>query len=100
MATQFIRTDAFSAALKDLLKSNSGKFFTVEFVKKDGSVRTMTCQQGYFKGHDEANPVAHIEKYLTVKEVSTGAFKNVNCETIRKITMAGTTLIVRDNDEE
>lgn len=90
--TKFIGTDDFSLAVKELLKSNKGKFFTVEFQKKDKTMRTLTCQQGYFKGHDDVNPTAHIEKYLTVKEVGTGAFKNINCETITRITMEGETL--------
>lgn len=90
--TKTITTDSFTRQIKALLKSNKGKFFTVEFIKKNGDVRVMTCQQGYFKGHDGENTVAHIEKYLTVKEVGTGAFKNVNVETIRKITMEGRTL--------
>lgn len=95
MATQFIGTDAFTNEVKELLKSNKGKFFTVTFQKKDKSMRTLTCQQGYFKGHDEENPTAHIEKYLTVKEVGTGAFKNINCETITSITMGGETLEIK-----
>ena len=91
MKTQVIKTNAFARQVKELLLSNSGKFFTVTFVKKNGEVRTLNCQQGHFKGHDGENTTAHIEKYLTVR-TSEGEFKNVNVETIQSVKMAGKTI--------
>lgn len=38
--------------IKDILKQmNSGKIFTVEFIKKDGSRRVMNCRTGVKKGN-------------------------------------------------
>lgn len=91
MKTQVIKTNAFARQVKELLKSNTGKFFTVTFTKKNGEERTLNCQQGYFKGHDGENTTAHIEKYLTVR-TSEGEFKNINCETIKSVKMAGKTI--------
>lgn len=91
MKTQVIKTNAFARQVKELLKSNTGKFFTVTFTKKNGEVRTLNCQQGHFKGHDGENTTAHIEKYLTVR-TSEGEFKNINCETIKSVKMAGKTI--------
>ena len=91
MKTQVIKTNAFARQVKELLKSNTGKFFTVTFTKKNGEERTLNCQQGHFKGHDGDNTTAHIEKYLTVR-TSEGEFKNVNVETIKSVKMAGKTI--------
>lgn len=38
--------------IKDILKQiNTGKIFTVEFIKKDGSRRIMNCRTGVKKGN-------------------------------------------------
>lgn len=91
MKTQVIKTNAFARQVKELLKSNTGKFFTVTFTKKNGEERTLNCQQGHFKGHDGENTTSHIEKYLTVR-TSEGEFKNINCEAIKSVKMAGKTI--------
>lgn len=36
--------------IAELIKSTKGKFFSVEFVKRDGSVRKMTARLGVRKG--------------------------------------------------
>jgi len=36
--------------ITELIKGTKGKFFSVEFVKKDGSVRKMTARLGVRKG--------------------------------------------------
>lgn len=82
-----IPTDAVTRQIKALLKANAGKFFTVTFQKKDGTIRTLNCQHGHFKGHDGVNTVAHIEKYLTVHTAE--GFKNVDCSKVKQIKMGG-----------
>ena len=77
---------------KDIILQNKGKFFSVEFVKKDGTVRTLNGQVGYKKGHDGHNNVSHIDKYITVTENLGGGkyqFRNVNTETITRLAIAG-----------
>lgn len=37
-------------SITELIKSTKGKFFSVEFVKRDGSVRKMTARLGVRKG--------------------------------------------------
>ncbi len=85
-----VYTSEFARQIKALLKSNNGKFFTVTFKKKDGTVRTLNCQHGHFKGHDGENTVSHIEKYLTVHTAE--GFKNVNMETVLEVKMGGKVL--------
>ena len=94
MKTQVIKTNAFARQVKEMLLSNAGKFFTVTFVKKNGEVRTLNCQQGHFKGHDGENTTAHIEKYLTVR-TSEGEFKKINCEQVISIKMQGSRIEIK-----
>lgn len=89
MAT-VIKTTDFASQVKELLKSNAGKFFTVTFRKNNGEVRTLNCQHGHFKGHDGENTCGHIEKYLTVHTAE--GFKNVNVETVIEVKMNGKTI--------
>lgn len=80
--------------LKEFIKANGNKFFTVEFVKKDGSLRTINGHVRAVPGHDGTNPTAHIEKYLTVvlaekDKHGREQWRNVNLETIKRISIAG-----------
>ena len=64
----------------------SGKIFTVVFLKKDGSERTMTARMGVTKHHvHEGRPstTAHIPQYLTVFELGkVQAYRTVNVDKI------------------
>lgn len=85
------RTTTTARAIKQLLKANAGRFFTVTFVKANGEVRTINCKHGRVPGHDGLNNVAHIEKYLTVS-LPDGSFRNINMETVKEVKMGGTIL--------
>ena len=66
--------------------SSRGKIFSVKFVKKDGSLRYMTCRTGvkkHLKGG--INTVKHIPKYLTVYSVQDKGYRNINLKTIKEI---------------
>lgn len=87
-------TTARARKIKDLIQSNDrGQIFSVDFVKADGSPRTLTGRLGVQKGKVGAGPssVAHMEKYLTVWEKKEGKdqFRNVNMETVTAIRMQG-----------
>lgn len=66
--------------------ASKGKIFSVTFIKKDGSVRKMTCRKGvtkYLRGGK--NTVRHIPKYLTVFSTQDKGYRNVNVQTIKEI---------------
>ena len=70
-----------------LKRMNSGRIFTVQFVKKDGSIRVMNCRSGvkkYAKGVGLAfDP---IKKGLyPVYDVQKEAYRFINMKTIKKI---------------
>lgn len=45
--------------ITELVNETNGKFFSVDFIKKDGSIRKMVCRKGvkkYLKGGDKKTP--------------------------------------------
>lgn len=80
--------------LKALLAKNNSKFFTVEFIKKNGDLRKINGNIRYVPGHDGINPVAHLKQYITVvlpkKDGENRAqFRNVNLENVVSISVNG-----------
>lgn len=72
---------------KQLIKDTKGKFFTVTFIKKDGTTRVMNARLGvkvYLKGGEL--PYNPDEKGLIpVYDVKTGGYRMVNVNTITKL---------------
>jgi hypothetical protein len=76
----------------ELLKrvSEKGRIFSVQFIKKDGSQRKMTCRQGVKKHlRGGINTTRHIKKYLTVFSINDKGYRTVNLETIKQVKGAG-----------
>ena len=84
---------------REILDSAKGQFFSVEFVKKDGSLREMTVKKQiekaftYGSANAQVNTVAHIDKYYTAVDMEKEQFRNINLETLRKAKVAGITYI-------
>lgn len=80
---------------RQILDSANGQFFTVEFVKKDKTIRQMTCkkwmEKAFTYGSKDArqNSVAHIDKYYTAADASAGEFRNINLETLIRAKVNG-----------
>jgi hypothetical protein len=72
---------------KQLIKNTKGKFFTVTFIKKDGSERVMNARLGvkaYLKGGDL--PYNPDEKGLIpVYDMKNGGYRMINIPTISKL---------------
>lgn len=80
---------------RQILDSANGQFFTVEFIKKDGTVRQMTAKKWmekaftYGSANAQANTVAHKPEYYTAADASAGAFRNINLETLTRAKVNG-----------
>lgn len=82
---------------KDLVKKTNGKFFTVVFVKKDGTPRIMNARLGvkvYLKG-GELGYDAESKGLLPVFDVKTGAYRVINLNTITNLKIGKNTYIVK-----
>jgi hypothetical protein len=77
--------------MKDLIESTKGKFFTVTFVKKDGTIRTMTARTGVRKGVTgqglKFNPGERNLKVVWSCDAET--FRMINLNTILGIKFKG-----------
>lgn len=72
--------------IRQLLDNSHGKFFSVKFIKADGSERLLTGRLGVKNNLvGGENTVKHIDKYLTVYDTKIKQYRNVNLETVKEI---------------
>ena len=79
--------------INSILSATDGKFFTVVFTKKDGTVRTMNCRTGVKKHLKGGVSTLDASKYLTVYDRQSEGYRAVNYSTIQSVTCQG--VIVR-----
>lgn len=71
-------------------------FFSVKFVKKDGSIRKMTARIGvkkHLKGGQKTYDSDSLN-YLTVFDVQKKGYRTINLNTLRELKVKGKTLKV------
>ena len=69
--------------MKQKIESTRGKFFTVNFVKKDGSVRKMLARTGVKKGLVGAGRVRPLANNLVcVWDVQSKGYRTINCDSV------------------
>jgi hypothetical protein len=77
---------------KELIKKLvGGKFFTVEFTKKDGSIRVMNARLGVTKAlkGGEKSYNDNDFNYITAYDVKVKGYRTINVDTIKKIKCNG-----------
>lgn len=77
-----------------LLNELDGKFATVEFTKKDGSIREMNLRFGVHKGVKGSNrtPTERYDTpYRVAYDVKSKGYRTINLSTISKIKANGLT---------
>ena len=79
--------------IKSVLKATKGKFFTVVFVKKDGTTRVMNCRLGVTKHLKGGVSTLNPSEFLTVYDMQAEGYRAINLSTIVSVTCGGTTLI-------
>jgi hypothetical protein len=83
--------NAIAQAARNLLNSSNGKFLSVTFTKKDGSLRTINGRSGVTKALAGGVRTTDPEKYFTIFEAGNG-YRSVNFETVSEIKMEGRTV--------
>lgn len=66
-----------------MIQDTKGKFFTVNFVKKDGNKRHMVARLGvkkYLKGGE--NPAKNRDNLIVVFDVQKRAYRMINLDTL------------------
>jgi hypothetical protein len=77
--------------VRQLRELVGNKIFSVEFTKKNGSLRKMVCRLGvkkYLKG-GELGYDAEALNYLTVFDLQSEEYRTINVNTLKSITFEG-----------
>lgn len=77
--------------LEGKLKDNNGKFFACEFLRKDGSLRKMSCRTGvkkHLKG-GKNNSQKDSNGLIVVWDREVEQYRTLNLETVISINMRG-----------
>ena len=86
--------EKFKQTLEEIQKANN-TIFSVEFIKKDGSVRTMTARLHVKKGVKGTGMAYNpIEKGLIpVWDMQKNGFRMINLKTVTKLQIKGEELV-------
>lgn len=69
----------------DRILNSNGKIFTVEFTKKDGSLRVMNCRIGVTKYLKGGSSTLNPDKYITVYDMQSKGYRAINKESILNV---------------
>lgn len=78
-----------TSLLSNLITASNGHFFSVTFIKKDGSVRTMNCRTGVHKGTKGGSNGLDKDKYFTVYDTQKKAFRAINKNAVLAVRVNG-----------
>jgi WYL_2, Sm-like SH3 beta-barrel fold len=78
--------------LSNIIDNSGGKFFTVVFVKKDGSLRTMTARLGVTKHIAGGVCTVDRDKYIIAYDMASEGYRSINRDTIVSVSYQGETL--------
>lgn len=80
--------------LNDIIKSTNGRFFSVQFIKKNGEVRDMVCRTGVTKFLKGSSKSGQDNNQVTVWDVVNKGYRTVTLDRVKKIKANGKEAIV------
>jgi hypothetical protein len=66
----------------DRILNSKGKIFTVEFTKKDGTIRIMNCRLGVTKYLKGGSSTLDPNKFITVYDMQSKGYRAINKDAI------------------
>jgi hypothetical protein len=75
--------------LATLIEQSEGKFMTVTFVKKDGTIRVLNGRLGVTKYLKGGKSTLDPNKYVTLYDVQSKDYRAVNRDTIISVSSGG-----------
>lgn len=78
--------------LSDIVAKTSGKFFTVTFIKKDGTIRALNGRLGVTKHLKGGQCTLDRDRFLIVYDVQSKGYRSVNVDTILSVNVDGLTV--------
>lgn len=78
--------------IADFIAKSNGKFITVSFIKKDGTVRNLNGRIGVTKHLKGGISTVNTDQYLVVYDTVAQGYRSVNKDTIVSVTCEGLTI--------
>jgi hypothetical protein len=75
--------------LANVLESTAGRFVTVTFTKKDGTLRTINGRTGVIKHLKGGKSTIDRSKYIVLYSNADDGYRCINKDTIKSIVFAG-----------
>lgn len=79
--------------ISNFIASSAGKFVTVTFLKKDGTIRKLNGRTGVVKHLKGGVSTVNTDKYFVLFDTVAQGYRCVNKDTILGITCGGLTII-------
>ena len=87
--------------IREILEATNGRAFTVTFMKKDGTIRTMNCRTGvkkHLKGG--ASTIAHKPNLMSVWDLKSEGYRSINLSTVINAKVDGAVIDFRNDTVE
>ena len=78
--------------IADFIAQSKGKFITVAFIKKDGTVRNLNGRIGVTKNLKGGISTVNTDQYVVVYDTVAQGYRSVNKDTIVSVTCEGLTI--------
>jgi hypothetical protein len=75
--------------LASIIEASNGKFISVTFVKKDGSIRVLVGRLGVKKHLKGGESTLDADKYITIFDTQNGGYRAINRDTIQSVRIDG-----------
>lgn len=78
--------------MSDFVAQSNGKFITVEFIKKDGSIRKINGRTGVTKHLKGGTSTVNHDKFMVIYDNVSAGYRCINKSTILSVTCNGFTI--------
>lgn len=78
-----------SSVLANLIDSSDGKFVSVDFVKKDGTIRNLNGRLGVTKYLKGGERTTDPNKFICIYDTVNKGYRSINRSSILKVKVAG-----------
>lgn len=84
-----------SRVLAEIIEKSNGKFVSVEFYKKDGSLRTLTGRLGVTKHLRGGVKTVSEDQYITIYDTVNKGYRSINKDTIVAVRSSGVEAVAK-----
>jgi len=86
----------------EIINNTKGKIFTVNFIKKDGSLRKMNCRQGVKKHLKGGKPAYDFKSkgLISVYDLQSKGYRTININTLQTLKTENQTFQVLQENQE